>query len=151
MKEMHGNLWDAHAEGHFICITTNGDTRQDGRAVMGRGIARQAKIRFPELPELLGSDLLNIGNTLHVYDHLRLITFPVKHHWNHAADLLLIQTSAVQLRAVMDASLLAIGDIVNEVFLPRPGCGNGGLRWSAVKPLIAPVLDDRFTIVEIQP
>ncbi len=37
---------------------------------------------------------------------------------------------------------------LDKVYLVRPGCGNGQLKWEDVKPLIAPILDDRFIVVE---
>jgi len=34
-----------------------------------------------------------------------------------------------------------------SVVLPRPGCGNGGLDWDDVRPILEAILDDRFTVV----
>ena len=35
-----------------------------------------------------------------------------------------------------------------EVLIPRPGSGNGKLSWEDdVKPVLAGILDDRFTLV----
>jgi hypothetical protein len=36
---------------------------------------------------------------------------------------------------------------LQTILLPRPGCGNGQLDWAQVGPAIAPLLDDRVTIV----
>lgn len=33
------------------------------------------------------------------------------------------------------------------LILPRPGCGNGRLRWEDVRKILEPILDDRFTVV----
>lgn len=145
MKEIIGNLWDFYDRGHHIAITTNGTVKKNGECVMGRGVALQAKRRFAALPFLIGDQIQRVGNRLHVFGALHLIAFPVKWNWNESADPDLIHLSAQQLVDYCDAYR------ISEVYLPRPGCGNGGLRWSVVKPVIAPVLDDRFTIVEIQP
>jgi hypothetical protein len=34
-----------------------------------------------------------------------------------------------------------------EIILPQLGCGSGGLAWRDVRPLIAPILDDRFVVI----
>jgi hypothetical protein len=143
MKEIYGDLWDFHAQGHYICITTNGAVRRDGACVMGRGIAKQASIRFPGLARDLGGLLKSGGNRINLFVGWRLITFPVKHHWSEQADIALIEKSA---KALAELNIFR-----NLVYLPRPGCGNGGLTWTDVRPVIAPILDDRFTVVEINP
>lgn len=147
MKELQGNLWDFHEQGHFICITTNGTVKKNGECVMGRGIAAQAKSKFPDLPFLLGQKILHTGNLPYMWSNIGLFTLPVKHNWNEKADLALIMQSLALLRTEADSSLSLKG----HIYLPRPGCGNGGLQWSVVKPFIEPILDDRFVVVEIGP
>ena len=51
MKKMKGNIWDIKADAK--CITTNGFLCKSGRlskAVMGRGVAKQAAVTFSGLP-----------------------------------------------------------------------------------------------------
>ena len=52
MKEVFGDLWEFDGT---IAITTNGFLKRDGTCVMGRGCARQAAVRFRELPRKLAS------------------------------------------------------------------------------------------------
>lgn len=112
---------------------------------MGRGTALQAAKMYPWLPADLGRLLKserNVPYTFFPLGYLSLITFPVKHHWREKADLDLIEQST---------KLLV--DIANcfdykEIFLPRPGCANGQLVWEEVAPILVPLLDDRFTVVD---
>ena len=143
MREVAGNIWDYPV----IVITTNGSVRKDGKAVMGRGIALQAAERYPILPLLLGESLRKYGNqvftrSMYLHGEHIIYTFPVKHQWHEKASLDLIRQSAEQLAQRVEE----VG--YSEVALVRPGCGNGGLLWEQVKPIIAPILDDRFVVVE---
>jgi hypothetical protein len=142
VKQATGNLWTFPADAR--CITTNGATRHDGQAVMGRGVAAQAKERWPRLPAILGESIQRRGN--HVTDllvgpHDLIIAFPVKMHWRERANLALIGRSCGELMALLNQTGF------ESVLLPRPGCGNGRLDWAEVGPAIAPLLDDRVTIV----
>jgi hypothetical protein len=139
MRELRGNLWELPAD--WRCITTNGYVRTDGACVMGRGCAREAKQRFPQLPYQLGALLRQPGgNRLHVFPEHGLLTFPVKHAWMEPADPALIATSAAQLT---DFAALQPD---KTFLLPRPGCGNGQLTWEQVRPLLEGLPDNVMVV-----
>ena len=138
MKEVVGNLWNYYGKA-VIVITTNGFVKNNGECVMGKGCAFEAKKRFPALPMKLGALIKEHGNKVHYADEV--VAFPVKHNWWEKADVRLIERSAVELV-----------DLTNQkawenVVIPRPGCGNGGLEWEAVKPILEKYLDDRFSVI----
>ena len=140
MKQVFGDLWEFAGT---IAITTNGFVKRDRTCVMGRGCARQAAERFPELPGKLASRISAEGNHVFYFPEHRLITFPVKHNWWEAADLGLIERSARELLKTIE-----VKKIKAAVYLPRPGCGNCRLKWEAVKKLLSPILkSDQFYIV----
>jgi hypothetical protein len=147
VREVVGDIWEAHALGHWVVVTTNGVVRKDGACVMGRGVAKEAAQRFPWLPVHLGDRIRDAGNHVHCFSAARLFTFPVKHRWNEPADPTLIARSAGELRDFV-ADLGGLKRAPEMVCLVRPGCGNGRLRWEDVKPLLSPILDDdRFIVV----
>lgn len=146
MKEAFGDAW-ALSKGAVLAITTNGFIRKSsGRAVMGAGIAKQARDRYPGIDHLLGH-MLEHGNNVYVLNEEEpaLVSFPVKVFWWDPASLDLIERSARQLVEIVDSTWPD-----QMVYLPRPGCGNGGLRWAAVKPVLEPILDDRFVAIDRQ-
>lgn len=136
----------------IICITTNGFVKRNGECVMGRGIAKQIANAIPSVPYILGNKITNKGNHIHVlgcvhskklmFDGHWLVSFPVKHVWWEDADPELIRRSALELKQLMKGRN-------QNVLIPRPGCGNGHLKWQDVKPILEEVFggDDRFIIV----
>ena len=140
MKEVSGDVWDHHNQGHWVVITVNGSVRKDSCAVMGRGVAKQAAERFPNLSSELGERIRIGGNKVWVMVNYGIFTFPVKHNWWEKADLTLIEQSARELSQV---------HVEPPIYMVRPGCGNGGLDWKDVKPILERYLDDRFVVVEI--
>jgi hypothetical protein len=143
MKEVKGNLWDYPAD--VRVITTNGFVKKNGECVMGRGCAAEAKQRHPRLPKILGDLIQRRGNNVH-YLLYALYSFPVKHHWFQKADIALIEQSAKQLVTLITEDWDS-GDKEPIIVLPRPGCGNGQLNWEDVKPILEPILDDRFHVI----
>lgn len=143
MKEIRGNLWDYHKQGYWIVITTNGTIKSNGEAVMGRGVALQAKKRFPELPYKLGGHIGMYGNNPSLWYIYRIITLPTKHNFWEKSDLGLIEEGIHIISVLVD---LKRG--INKIYMVRPGCGNGGLNWEDSKPVLEKYLDDRFIIVE---
>ncbi len=143
MRVVEKNLWDAHAEGKTVVITTNGYVNGRGLAVMGRGVARQAAERFPSLPRQLAERIYTEGKTggnrVHHFQEERIITFPVKHKWFEDADLELICKSAVELVALLDKLPQE-----KPVAMPKPGCGNGKLKWGDVEPVLDSILVEGY-------
>lgn len=145
MLELTGDIWEQHEAGNWIVITTNGDVNSRGEAVMGRGVALQAKQRLWRLARSLGTNLKPPdSNHVMVWPDYRIVTFPVKHHWHERADLELIERSCLELVGNMSIYHLP----PPPVYLVRPGCGNGGLDWAVVQPVVDCYLDDRFVVVE---
>jgi hypothetical protein len=139
MKEVFGDLWEFDG---INAITTNGFVKRDRTCVMGRGCARQAAVKFPELPRKLASSISAEGNHVFYFPEHRLITFPVKHYWWEPADSGLIERSARELLKIIE-----VKKIKEAVYLP-PGCGNGRLKWEDVKKILSPILkSDQFHIV----
>jgi len=141
---IYGDLWSEEYDRCWRVITTNGFVKRNGQVVMGRGCAREAATRHPDLPLRLGRLLKRYGNRMFVFRRYRLITFPVKHNWWEKADKELITRSARELYE------LAVGWSGEVFILPRPGCGNGGLRWSEVGPLLSFLPDNVWVITREQ-
>lgn len=146
MLEECGDFWDVDADAR--CITTNGALRRNGNAIMGKGIAFQAREKYKarnyNLETVLGKMIRSYGN--HVfYLGNNLFSFPTKHHWRENSDIKLIERSSheiINLLKDLDSSEW------KRILLTRPGCGNGGLEWNDVKSVIQNILDDRFIIVD---
>ncbi|MDD2581123.1 MAG: ADP-ribose-binding protein [Desulfuromonadaceae bacterium] len=140
MHETVGDIWEYAERGCRVVITTNGSLTRDGRGIFGRGVARQAAERFPELANILGKLIAEEGS--HVFDLGHgIVTFPVEETPWSLPDLRIIARSAEELRLLADRSGW------ERVVVPRPGCGGGGLAWKDVQPLLAPWFDHRFTVI----
>lgn len=151
MNEVKGNFWDVILTGYDAgCILTNGVVKNNGSAVMGAGIAKQAANIFDDLPLRLGRKLKadgNIVNRLMSCTHNKsgitweMYSFPTKSNWQYNSSISLIVKSCRELMAIIDEKEY------QKVLLPRPGCGNGGLDWDDVKQNISSILDDRVDII----
>jgi O-acetyl-ADP-ribose deacetylase (regulator of RNase III) len=138
MIEANLDLWQIDA---IKVITTNAIIKSNKTAVMGAGIAREAKDKFPGIDRTLGVMILHFGNNPHlIWSNPVIFSFPTKWHWKEKADIKLIENSAKKLVQIADAFQF------KSMALPRPGCGNGGLEWEDVKLVLEPILDDRFII-----
>lgn len=141
MLEVNGNIWDYTGPNDIICVTTNGIVNKVGRLVMGKGIALEACYKRPDLPQKLGNLVKAFGNCPNLLLEEKIMSFPTKNHWIDNSDLSLIKRSA------QIAQIIAEDNKELKFYLPRPGCGNGNLKWEDVKPVIAEILSDSFTIV----
>jgi len=144
MQEKIGDIWKTDCD--IICVTTNGVVKSNGELVMGKGIALQAKQRYPKLAYRLGNMVSLYENKpyLIVYDNIKydIISLPTKYHWRDKSDIELIKKSLEYIKTIIPKNY--------TIALPRPGCANGGLHWEYVKKEIEPILDDRFTVYSLK-
>ncbi|MCI1751763.1 MAG: macro domain-containing protein [Flavobacteriales bacterium] len=107
--------------------------------VMGKGIALQFAERYKEnlrvYKAACKSGELMTGTVLVVRDHdlhgeRIIVNFPTKMDWKHKSKFEYIETGLVALvQAIKEHG-------IHSIALPPLGCGNGGLDWEEVKPLI---------------
>jgi len=117
--------------------------------VMGKGIALEFKKRFP----VLFDDYLHrcerkavkLGEPYLYRDRsgVLVVNFPTKGHWRSSSRLVDIETGL----DFLVAHLAEWG--ITNIALPPLGCGNGGLDWADVGPLIYRKLHDQPVDVEV--
>jgi O-acetyl-ADP-ribose deacetylase (regulator of RNase III) len=126
-----GNLLEADAEALVNTVNCVG--------VMGKGIALQFKQAYPEnfreYERACRAAEVQVGrmfvhSTSELLNPRYIINFPTKRHWKGKSRLADIQVGLSAL--VEEVSRLGIRSIA----VPPLGCGNGGLAWSEVRPLI---------------
>jgi O-acetyl-ADP-ribose deacetylase (regulator of RNase III)/uncharacterized protein YwgA len=104
--------------------------------VMGKGVAEQFKLRFPGMFDdykiRTERKAVRLGEPYLYRDQsgARIINFPTKDHWRSPSRLADIEQGLDYLAAH------AAEWEVTSIALPPLGCGNGGLEWSEVGPLI---------------
>jgi O-acetyl-ADP-ribose deacetylase (regulator of RNase III) len=133
LRLINGNLFDSDAEALVNPVNTFG--------IMGKGIARQFKKRYPENFQLYAEACrygeVKIGEMFVTKEGGRLIiNFPTKEHWRNPSYIEWIEDGLYDLKAFL------IEEKVKSVAIPALGVGNGGLKWSAVRELIIAILCD---------
>lgn len=153
MFHEHGSIWSYTDQAGLLGTPTNGVTRSDGTAVMGKGLAKQAADRFDDLESILGTKLKEHGNHVHTLNPLPdrdstgwLISFPTKDHFREDSSIELIQKSARQTKTLYETNQ-PDGSIV----LPEVGFGLGGLSFDDVGPILEEILGDVCTIIHYGP
>lgn len=126
-----GNLLEAEAEALVNTVNTVG--------VMGKGIALQFAERYKanlkrykeacEKGELVVGQLL-VTTDADMNEERTIINFPTKKDWKHRSSYTYIEDG---LKAL---STLIKERNIKSIALPPLGCGNGGLIWEKVKPMI---------------
>ena len=126
-----GNLLEEDAEALVNAVNCVG--------VMGKGIALQFKQAFPEnfqqykqacdAKQVQPEQMFTVP-TGKLFNPKYIINFPTKRHWRDKSKIEDIQTG---LKALV-AEVQQLG--ITSIAIPALGCGNGGLDWLEVKPLI---------------
>ncbi|WP_410491867.1 macro domain-containing protein (plasmid) [Bacillus thuringiensis] len=142
IKITKGNLLEADAQALVNTVNTVG--------VMGKGIALQFKQAFPDnfnaYRKACKINQVHPGKMFIYKTHLLgspeyIINFPTKRHWKNKSRIEDIKSGLISLRNEI------INYNIKSIALPPLGCGNGGLDWSEVKPLIIKALEDLDTTV----
>lgn len=136
---VHGDLLQDSAEALVNTVNCVG--------VMGKGIALEFKNRWPNNykfykaacsnKELRPGHMLVWRNDslLSEGEPKFIINFPTKDHWRNDSKIEYIENGLAALRkSIIDLNIKSIA-------IPPLGCGNGGLDWSVVKPLIVDSLE----------
>lgn len=102
---------------------------------MGKGIAYQFKLRYPEnnkaYMRACKSGELHIGSLYSCFEDDKLIVnFPTKNKWREKSQMRYIQIGLDLLVSLIKEKG------IKSIALPPLGCGNGGLVWNDVKQLI---------------
>ncbi len=146
MQILKCNLFEVCKSGDAICVTTNAIIKKDGKLVMGAGVAKDFKNKIPNIDVTLGKYVSLYGNRVfHILlkSGIHVFSFPTKHNWRNKSDLDLIEQSCIQLK-----ELVTKFKISGKIYLPAPGCSNGGLDWETeVKPIIEKYLVDEQYII----
>lgn len=137
MNFVKGNLLEANVQALVNTVNTVG--------VMGKGIALQFKEMFPNNFKIYQAackaKTLETGKLLVVKEQTLngekiIINFPTKTEW--------FQKSRYEF---IESGLTALVDVIREyniksIAIPPLGCGNGGLKWEKIKPLMEKYLGD---------
>lgn len=138
-----GNMWDIFGKTGLFLLTTNPIRRKDGAVVMGRGIAKEAKERYPDLPYRFGKRLDSkdakgqraLTGEIDTFDDQIVGFFMVKNHWADEAVPSIIEDSVNDLLSWAPHHLYRID-------LNFPGIGNGRLSRDIVLPIIEKLPDN---------
>lgn len=131
IKYKTGDLLGANVEALVNAVNCVG--------VIGKGIALQFKLEYPDnfrayaqvckLNQLQPGILFTHPTGLHVNPRF-IINFPTKQHWREPSCLGYIKIG-------LDSLVLEVDRLkIRSIAIPKLGCGNGGLAWDEVKPLI---------------
>ena len=130
-----GNLLEAEVEAVVNTVNTVG--------VMGRGIALMFKERFPDNYKAyvaackageVCTGRMFVTATGELSGPRWIINFPTKQHWRQPSRIEWIEEGLLDLvRVVREKGIRSLA-------LPPLGCGNGGLDWRDVRPLIEAAL-----------
>lgn len=133
--------------------------------VMGKGVALLFKEKFPEnykqyrkkckKQEIVIGKMyiytiepaqprMELGDASHEQQHVDrpkwIINFPTKKHWRSPSKIEWIEQGLIDLKRVIKDS------DIRSIALPQLGCGNGGLDWKEVKPLIEEAFKDSLEV-----
>jgi hypothetical protein len=165
-----GDLFEKETEA--IIIPTNGCLKKGNKAVVGKGVAKQANEVFDKFDVKLGANLTLFGNIpsiVGVWNGKTVINFPTKpglimygvddsyeiidkyKRLKKKGDLIpgwMCKSST----SLIESSAIGTKNIVDNhgfkrVILPQVGCGEGGLNLLNIIEILDKYFDDRFVMI----
>ena len=137
IRYTQGNLLDAEAEALVNTVNTVG--------IMGKGIALMFKEAFPEnfrsYAAACKAGEVQVGK-MFVTERSSfvgprwIVNFPTKQHWRNRTRIEWVEDGLRELRRFI------LEKKIRSVAVPPLGCGNGGLPWPTVRPLIEKALGE---------
>ena len=136
MTFTQGNLLKAKVEAMVNTVNTVG--------TMGKGIALMFKERFPQNFKAYAkacqkgevrTGRMFVTENRSLFGPKWVINFPTKKHWRDKTRLEWIETGLQDLVLVIEEKS------IRSIAIPPLGCGNGGLDWREVRPLIVSALE----------
>lgn len=130
-----GNILESSAEAVVNTVNTHG--------VMGKGIALMFKDRYKQnyilYKQACESGSVEIGRMFVTYTGelsgpRLIVNFPTKKHWRDRSKLEWIKAGLEDLKLVIK------NESITSIAVPPLGCGNGGLNWAEVRPVIEQAL-----------
>lgn len=131
IRHVTGNILDDDAEALVNPVNCVG--------VMGAGLAKQFKERFPDnfrkYLEACETGAVKLGSVYVTEEdgplsRIYIVNFPTKRHWKDRSHLAWIACGLMDLRRTC-------GDLgIRSLAIPQVGCGLGGLDWADVLPLV---------------
>ncbi|HUQ48074.1 MAG TPA: macro domain-containing protein [Gemmatimonadaceae bacterium] len=137
-----GNLLDAGTDAVVNTVNTVG--------IMGKGIALMFKEAFPanyreyeaacKRGDIRTGEMFVTERPLILGAPRWIVNFPTKQHWRGKARIEWIKDGLEDLRQIV------VEKGIHSLALPPLGCGNGGLDWRVVRPLIERALGDLLDV-----
>ena len=124
---LRGDIFSSPAQVLVNAVNTVG--------VMGKGVALEFKKRYPEMfksyERVCNEKQLDVGKLmLWKGSEKWVLMFPTKKHWRNPSKMEYVEAG---LKKFVDTYMEK--GITSAAF-PRLGCGNGGLDWEEVRPLM---------------
>lgn len=140
IKYTTGNILDSKTKAVVNTVNCEG--------FMGKGIAYQFKLRYPENNEeyikLCRNNQFNIGDIfMYEEDGKIIMNFPTKDKWRKKSEYEFIEKGLISLKKLL------LKNSVESISIPPLGCGNGGLKWIKVKKMIENELQDLSSDIDI--
>ena len=132
-----GNILDSGAQAIVNTVNEVG--------VMGKGLALAFKERHPEnfaaYARACSSNSVKVGSMFvtapsDMFGPKWIVNFPTKRHWRDPSQIGWVRDGLADLKAWI------VRERVSSIAVPPLGCGNGGLSWKAVRPLVVAAIGD---------